>query len=227
MNLTVFLAAAAALATLFMLKRVVTYLMTRHAGRQALAEVGKRALTKLPESVHLLRAESPAWTNAELVQQQAEPLLRCGFQDAGVYSVDRMPGVFLRILCEPQAGVVAYVYDHPHAGSWTEMVTRYTDGSTNCVTTMAPTGMRHPDWFRKIHADKVIATSRIYERFLPMRQQQGIVAVATADVVSDFERTYRKLALWRQETGITPQEVAHVAVKWVREKQANAASAGV
>jgi DNA segregation ATPase FtsK/SpoIIIE-like protein len=222
MNLTVFLALLSAVAVIFILKHVVSYLMVRHAGRQALAEVGKRALTKLPESVRLSLVESPAWTNAELIRQQADPLLRCGFQDAGVYSVDRMPGVYLRILCEPQAGVVAYVYDHPHAGSWTELVTRYTDGSTNCVTTMAPTGMRHPEWFRKIHADKVIATNRIYERFLPMRQQQGIAPVATADVVSDFERTYRKLALWRQEAGISPQEVAYVAVKWVKEKQANA-----
>jgi len=46
--------------------------------------------------------------------------------------------------------------------------------------------------------------------------------VVTADVVSDFEAAYRKLASWRQEAGISPQEVAHVAAKRVREKQANA-----
>jgi len=222
MNLTVFLALLAAVATLFLLKRVLMYALMRRTSRHALAEVGKRALTKLPESVRLSRVESPVWTNSELVRQQADPLLRCGFQDTGVYTVDRMPGVFICILCEPQAGVVAYIYDHAHAGSWTEMVTRYNDGSTNCVTTLAPTGMRHPDWFRKVQADKAIPTNRIYERFLPLRRQQGIAPVATADVVSDFEHTYRKLALWRQQTGISPQEVAHVAVKWMREKQANA-----
>ena len=226
MNLTAFLALLAALATLFLLKRVLTYALMRRAGRQALAEVGKRALTKLPESVRLLRLEAPAWTNAELVRQQTDPLLRCGFQEGGAYRVDRMPGVLLRILCEPQAGVVAYIYDHPHAGSWTEMVTRYSDGSTNCVTTLPPTGMRHPDWFRKVQADKAIPTNRIYERFLPLRRQQGIAPVATADVVSDFENTYRKLALWRHQAGISPQEVAHVAVKWMRERQANAVEPG-
>ena len=132
-----------------------------------------------------------------------------------------MPEVFLRILNYPEAAVVAYVYDHPHAGSSTEMVTRYVDGSTNGVTTMAPTGMQDPDWFRKIHADKTLPTNRIYERFLALSRQRGMVPVATADVVSDFEATYRKLASWRQESGISPQEVAHVAVKWV-EKQASA-----
>jgi len=223
MNLTVLLALIAALAVVFVLKRAMSYLLIRHAGKQALTEVGKRALSKLPDSVRLLRVDAPAWTNAELVQQQAEPLLRSGFSDAGVYSVDRMPGVYLRILCEPQAGVVAYVYDHPHAGSWTEMVTRYQDGSTNSVTTLAPTGMRHPGWFRKIQADKAMPTNRIYERFLTLRQQQSIAAVTVEQVVADFENTYRRLALWRQEAGISPQEVAHVAVKWMREKQANAA----
>ena len=221
MNMTVFLALAAAVTAVYLLQRFVVHALMRRAGRQALAEVGKRALTKLPEAVRLSPVESPAWTNAGLVGQQAEPLLRCGFQDAGVYSVDRMPGVFVRILCEPRAGVIAYVYDHPHGESWTEMVTRYHDGGTNCVTTLPPTGMRHPDWFRKIQADKSMPTNRIYERFLTVRRQDGIVPVAAEVVVFDFEGTYRKLALWRHEAGISPQEVAHVAVKWMREKQAN------
>jgi hypothetical protein len=104
MNITILLALVAAVATLFMLKRILTYLLMRRAGRLALAEVGKRALTKLPEYVSLSRVESPDWTNAELVRQQAEPLLGCGFQDAGVYSVDKMP-VLIRMMCRPQSGV--------------------------------------------------------------------------------------------------------------------------
>src|SRR5512144_634537 len=164
MNLTVFLALVAALAAVFMLKRVLTYLLIRRTGRRAMEEVGKRAVSKLPEFVRLSPLESPAWTNEELVQQQADPLLRCGFQEVGVYSVDKMPGVLIRILCEPQAGVAAHIYDHPRAGSWIEMVTRYNDGSTHAVTTLPPTGMRHPEWFRKIQADKTMPTDKIYEK---------------------------------------------------------------
>jgi hypothetical protein len=223
MNLTVFLALVATLAVVFMLKRVITYLLIRHTGRRALEEVGKRAVTKLPEFVRLSPVESPLWTNEELVRQQAEPLLRCGFQEVGVYSVDKMPGVLIRILCEPQASVAAHIYDHPRAGSWLEMVTRYNDGSTHAVTTLPPTGMRHPDWFRKIQADKAMRTDKIYEKFLPVRQQLGIKVVGAEDVVAEFEDVYRKLALWRQEAGISAEEVAHVAVKWMKEKQAAAA----
>ncbi len=221
MNLTIFLALVAALSAVFMLKRIVTYLLMRRTGRQALAEVGKRALTKLPEYVSLSRVESPDWTNRQLIQQQAEPLLSCGFQDAGVYSIDKMPGVFVRMMCQPQTGVAAHIYDHPRS-SWIEMVTRYDDGGTHAVTTLPPNGMKHPDWYRKIQADNTIPTDKIYQRFLPQRQQHGIRVVATTDVVREFEEAYHKLALWRQEAGISPQEVARVAVKWMREKQANA-----
>jgi hypothetical protein len=223
MNMTVLLALVAALAAIFMLMRILTYLLMRRAGRQALAEVGRRALTKLPEYVSLVRAESPDWTNHELVQQQAEPLLACGFQDAGVYSVDKMPGVLIRMMCQPETGVAAHIYDHPRSGSWIEMVTRYDDGSTHAVSTLRPTGMKHPNWFRRIQADKTIPTNKIYERYLPQRQQHGIKVVATSDVVREFEEVYHKLALWRQEAGLSPQEVAHVAAKWAKKKQVNVA----
>jgi hypothetical protein len=221
MKTTVFLALVAALAAIFMIKRILTYLLMLRAGRQALAEAGKRALTKLPEYVILSLVESPEWTNQEFVRQQAEPLLGCGFQDAGVYKVDKMPGVVIRMMCQPETGVSAHIYDHPRSGSWIEMVTRYDDGSTHSVSTLPPNGMKHPKWFRKIQADKMIPTSKIYERFLPQRQQHGIKMVATNDVVREFEEVYHRLALWRQETGISPEEVAQVAVKWMKEKQTN------
>ena len=217
------LALIAAVAAIFMLKRFATSFLIRRTGRHALAEVGKRAISKLPECIHLSRVESPSWTNADLVRQQADPLLRNGFQDAGVYSIDRMPGVLLRMMYQPQAGVAAHIYDHPRAGSWLEMVTRYCDGSTHAVCTLAPNGMKQPDWYRKIQADKAVPSNQIYERFLPMRHQQGIRYVTTAEIVDEFEEAYRKLALWRQQAGLSPQEVARVAAKWMKEKQANAA----
>ncbi len=223
MNLTVLLALVAALSAVFLLKNIVTYLLMRRAGRQALEEVGRRALTKLPEYVSLSRTDSPDWTNAELVRQQAEPLLDCGFQDAGIYRVDKMPGVLIHILCQPETGVAAHIYDHPRSGSWIEMVTRYDDGSTHAVSTLPPNGMKHPDWYRKIQADKTIPANKIYERFLPQRQQHGVRLVTTSAVVREFEEDYHRVALWRRETGISPQEVAHVAAKWMKEKQANAA----
>jgi hypothetical protein len=49
----------------------------------------------------------------------------------------------------------------------------------------------------------------------------------TSDVVREFEEDYHKLALWRQEAGISPEEVARVAMKWINEKKANASGSTV
>jgi|SRR5882672_8049895 len=223
MDLTVILALAAAVAAIFLLKRILTYFLVRRIGREALAEVGKRALTKLPAYVSLLPVEHPDWTNQDAIRQQTEPLLACGFEDAGVYSVDKMPGVLIRMMNQPQTSVAAHIHDHPRQGSWLEMVTRYDDGCTQSVSTLPPTGMKHPDWFRKIQADKAIPTDQIYKRYIAQRRQDGIKQVATTDIVREFEEVYHRLALWRQETGLSPQEVARVAVKWADKKKVNAA----
>ena len=223
MNAAVILALVTAVSAILLFKRVLTHLFIRRAGRQALQEVGKRALTKLPVFVSLARVENPDWTNEELVRQQAEPLLRCGFEDAGVYSVDKMPGVLIRMMCQPQTGVAAHVHDHPRQGSWIEMVTRYEDGSTHAVVTLPPTGLKTAEWFRKIYADKAVPTDQIYKRYLTQRRQDNVKHVPTSEIVREFEDVYHRLALWRHEAGISPQEVARVAVKWAEKKKVNVA----
>lgn len=220
MNSTILLALIIAWAAVYALKTIVVQLIKRKAGRAALAEVGKRALTRLPEQVALLRTDSPAWTNAAAVEQQAAPLRKEGLKDLGVYSVDKMPGVLIQIMAHPQTNVAAHIYDHPKSGSWIEFATRYTDGSSHTLSTLALTGMERPEWFRKIQADKRTPTDQLYRQFLTQREWHGIKPVAPEDTIQEFEENFGKLAVWRQEHGITPGEVAHVAMKWMRNKQA-------
>jgi hypothetical protein len=220
MNMTILLALIIAWAAIYILKRVVAQLIVRKAGRAALAEVGKRALTRVPGQVSLLKAEFPTWTNQAAVEQQAAPLRSEGFKDLGAYSVNTIPGVVIRMMAHPQTYVAAHIYDHPTSGSWTEFVTRYTDGSSHSLSTLPPTGMDHPEWWRKIEADKHTPNDQLYRQFLTQREWHGIKPVAPEDTIREFEENYAKLATWRQERGITPKEVAHVAVKWLKKKQA-------
>src|ERR1022692_2231643 len=220
MNLTILLALIAAWAAIFILKRVVAQMLLRKAARLALSEVGKRALTRVPQQVSLLKADSPTWTNATAVEQQAAPLRSEGFKDLGVYSVSTIPGVFIRMMAHPQTYVAAHIYDHPKSGSWTEFVTRYNDGSTHSLSTLPPTGMDHPDWFRKIQADKSTANTQLNRQFLTQREPHGIKPVAPEEAVQEFEECYGRLSEWRQERGITVKEVAHVTLDWVQKKQA-------
>lgn len=220
MNMTIVLALIIAWAAIFILKQVVKQAILRGAGRAALSEVGKRALTRVPQQVSLVRTEFPTWTHGSEVEQQAAPLRSQAFKDLGVYSVNTIPGVFIRMMAHPQTYVAAHIYDHPKSGSWTELVTRYNDGSSHSLSTLPTTGMDHPEWFRKIQADKNTPNDQLYRQFLTQREWHGIKSVAPEDSIREFEENYAKLAAWRQERGITPKEVAHVALKWLDKKQA-------
>jgi len=220
MNWTVLLALVVAWGVIMALKQVVKQLLLRQAGRAALSEVGKRALARVPNQVSLLKADSPVWTHATEVEQQAAPLRKEGFTDLGVYTVSTIPGVLIRIMAHPETYVAAHVYDHPKSGSWTEFVTRYTDGSTHSLSTLPPTGMENPDWIRKIKADKSTPTDQLYRQFLTQREWHGIKQVAPADTIREFEENWAKIMEWRQKSGISVKEVSHVTLKWLEKKQA-------
>jgi hypothetical protein len=174
-----------------------------------------------------MRVDAPAWTNGPAVEQQAAPLRSAGFKDLGVYRVDKMPGVLIRMMHHPETFVEAHIYDHPRVGSWIEFASRYTDGSSHTLTTLAPTGLDRPDWVRTIRADKGTPTDQLYSQFKTQREWHNIKPVAADEVVHEFEDAYLRFMIWRQNTGITPEEVAHVALKWAKDKKAKAAGSSV
>ena len=63
MNATILLALIAAFVLIYLIKAAGAKFILRKAGRSALAEVGKRALARLPGEVSLLPTTSPVWTN--------------------------------------------------------------------------------------------------------------------------------------------------------------------
>jgi hypothetical protein len=219
MNQTVLLAFVIAMGIVVLVPRI----MMRHIARQALSEVGKRALARVPEQINLSRDDDAPIKNLPEVEGQARPLLAAGFKDLGTYSVDKMPGVYIRMLHHPETHVAAHIYDHPRVGSWIEFASRYTDGTSHTLTTLPPTGLEHPSWVRTIRADKSMVTDQLYQQFLKQRERHNIKAVSAEEVVHEFEEGYLRIMIWRQNSGITPEEVAKVALKWMKKTQAQAA----
>jgi hypothetical protein len=226
MNLTILLALVIAIVALYALKELYVRFFLRTVVRGALSEIGRRALHRTPDQIKLTRVDSPAWTNGPAVEQQAAPLRSAGFKDLGVYSVDKMPGVLIRMMHHPETFVTAHIYDHPRVGSWIEFASRYTDGSSHTLTTLAPTGLDRPDWVRTIRADQGTPTDQLYSQFKTQREWHNIKPVAADEVIHEFEDAYLRFMIWRQNTGITPEEVARVAVKWAN-KRAKAAGTSV
>jgi hypothetical protein len=219
MNQTVLLAFVIAVGIVVLLPRI----MMRHIAGQALSEVGKRALARVPEQISLSRNDEAPIKNRSEVEAQVGLLLEAGFKDLGTYSVDKMPGVHIRMLHHPETSVAAHIYDHTRVGSWIEFASRYADGTSHTLTTLPPTGLEHPSWVRMIRADQSIATDQLYQQFLKQRDWHNIKPVSAEEVVREFEEGYLRIMIWRQNSGITPEEVAKVALKWMKKSQAQAA----
>ncbi|HSZ62720.1 MAG TPA: hypothetical protein VK828_13040 [Terriglobales bacterium] len=227
MDPTIILEIILVLAGLWAAKELYVRFFARTVVRNALSAVGQRALERTPDRIALMRVDSPAWTHGPAVEQQAAPLRDAGFKDLGVYSVDKMPDVLIRMLHHPETFVAAHIYDHARRGSWIEFASRYTDGSSHTLTTMAHTGLDRPTWVRTIHADKSTPTDQLYSDFKTQHDRDNIKAIAADEVIDEFEDGYMRHMIWRQNSGITPEEVARVMVTWASRRKEKAAGTSV
>jgi hypothetical protein len=176
-------------------------------------------LAKVPDQITLSRVDAPQWTDATAIQQQAAPLVRAGFNDMGTYSIDKMPGVLMCILFQPQTFVSAQICEHPKAGSWIEFATRYNDGSSDFLTTLPDQGITPPPFVRTVRGDKSTPAETLYQQHLRQRKSSGIKPVNPNDVGHEFEEAYLRYLVWKNNRGLKPEEVAQLVQKYARAKQ--------
>jgi hypothetical protein len=203
----------------FVLVKLLPRLIVRQVARVAFSAVGKQAMSKVPEQIQLARVASPQWKDEATMQQQAAPLVHAGFSDLGAFSVDKMPGVLMRMLFQPQTYVAAQICEHPKAGGWTEFATRYADGSSDFLTTMPDQGIGPPPFVRTNRAAKGTPTDSLYQQHLKQRKASGIKPVSQNEVVREFEVAYMRYMIWKNNKGLTPEEVGQVALKWANAKK--------
>ena len=202
---------------LFGRKMLASFLISK-AGDSAMKSIGTKAIQQQPDWINLTRVSFPKWTDANGVQAMVRPLLAAGFASAGIYTPDKMPGVLIDILVKPADCLAAHVYDHPKAGSWIEIVTRYEDGSSATITTMTPPGLALPPFVTTIHAER-IPTDQLALRLVRERKQGSMKTVTAANVVREFEENYAKYMLWRKNTKVTPEELTKIVTDWSRRKE--------
>lgn len=199
--------------------RVLPRLVGRQAGRSGPQQVGDQAMGNVPEQIQFTRAASPQWKDESAMQRQAAPLVRAGFNDLGTFGVDTMPGVLIRILFQPQTYVSTQICEHPRTEGWVEFATRYTDGSSDSLTTLANQGIVAPPFVRTRQADKDTPTDRLYQQHLEQRQSSGIKPLSPNEVVRETEDAYTRYRVWMNSKGRTPEEIAQATVKWVKSKR--------
>ncbi|MGO9209848.1 MAG: hypothetical protein ACLPXM_18545 [Terriglobales bacterium] len=197
-------------------KRLLALFLLSGAGRGALQDIGKKAVAAQPDRITLGLISSPDWQDAS-VGQIISSLCAAGFIDAGAYSVDKMPGVKVAILVKPEDCVTAHVYEHPKAGIWIELATRYEDGTSTTLTTLPSTGQSQPAWLTTIRAGKAPAADLVRQFIEDRRWRSGVMKPVSAEQApQEFEEGFARYMSWRKTTPMTADEVAPTVRSWAQ-----------
>lgn len=202
-------------------KRILALFLLSGAGKGVLKDIGAQAIAKQADFITLQRTGVPQWRNPAAIEEWTKPLLAGGFEDAGVFTVDKMPGVKVNILVKPEDYVMANVYEHPQAGTWIELVTHYDNGDSATLTTMKNLGMTRPAWLSSIFAEKAPAMDLV-RRLMTERRKGTMIAISQERAPRKFEEGYAKYMLWKKNTGLSAEEVAEQVKRWAEGKAAGA-----
>lgn len=198
-----------ALVALAVLKKALPWLLVRGIGRVFAGAVGEEALRKQPQTIHLVPANA-SWKDAATADAAVKTFLSLGFEDAGRYQIQEMPGLLVQLLAQPYESMIAVVYEHPQAGRWMDVASRYQDDRSVTFTTSKPTGMDGRPGHAMIHAPGL--SPRALFTKAQSERPGGTMRPASADAaVRDFENAYAESMAWRTGKGVSVEEVAEVA----------------
>ena len=176
--------------------------------------IGKAALAKQSDTIRLMPTEASKMRKAELVQSVAALYQRAGFQSAGVFYIPEMPGVYVQLLANSAESMGGAIYDHPVAGVFYDVFSRYVGGSSITHTTAKATGLNRPENAKAVNLPGVNATTLI-ERARKERPQSGLKPCTTTTVGPDFVAAYAEFMAWIKQRGISTSEVVKVATRKV------------
>ncbi len=194
-------------------RQILAMFLLSSAGKGALRDIGAQAVAVQPDVIRLDRLVNIQWREPEKIEPILSDFKFNGFRLAGVYAVDKMPGVRVALLAGEELSISAQVYEHPKAESWIEMVTYYEDGSSTTISTMPDKGMNRPAWITTILVPGA-TPKELIQRLTRERKHADMRAVTTANIVALFEEGYARYMLWRKNNAMTAEEVAATVKRW-------------
>src|SRR5262249_51385572 len=105
--------------------------------------IGKAALARQPDTIHLKPTGASQLRHAERVEAVATEYRQRGFEVVGTFAIPEMPGVCVQLLAHSADSMYGAIYDHPQVGVFYDVVSRYIDGSAWTHTTARATGIEH------------------------------------------------------------------------------------
>jgi hypothetical protein len=200
----------AALILIPILIRFAAVLFVRTVVVKTAEAIGRQAVEKQPDEIHLTRRGPQVWSNPQQASALANPLLATGFDDAGTFAVEELPNVYVRLLADPRHSIAANVCEHPKGGLWLELVSRYVDGTVATFSTLRPTGLDPRPGFTMVNAPG-LEPSALLERALAERPDKALQRVDASEAARLFEQGYGQSIAWRKRHGVSALEVVKVA----------------
>jgi len=197
-----------ALVVVTLFQPVLKILIALVAGKQ----IGASALARQPDRITLQRASATAWKNGDARRQAASALEARGFEDVGIYSIPELPGILVQLLAHGGDGVYAAVYEHPQAGSWFDLVTKFQDGTSLTYSTSAPTALKPRPGHASVNM-RGAQPAAVLDKMLAMRPQKPNAGASFGMAVSVFETAYAEGVAYRKQVGISTREVVKTATR--------------
>jgi hypothetical protein len=199
----------------FLILIVVTVMVIKHKLKKALGSF-EGSVTKTPSRIHLQRQDSITWDNEDQVKATLEPLQKNGFTGVGFFTLQEMP-VKMAALAHSGQQIYAVVYEHPAAGVWADIYSRYREGQPlkNCTySNVHHAGADQLDTppYRKSVKVPGLAIEALYQRFINERPAYELEAVQPDQFAALFEKAYADEMDWRNSRGgPTEEEIRRVA----------------
>lgn len=197
-----------ALVVVSVLSPVLKLLIAAVAGKH----VGAAALAKQPDTIHLDRRDGNVWKNGVAVRKVADPLLARGFEDAGTYAVREMPGLTLQLLAHAGDSFYAAIYEHPVAGVWYDLASRFQDGTSYTLATSKPTGLDPRPGHTVVNCPGMSVNAAL-DQALTERPRKWFETVSADRAVAFFEKAYAESMAWRKQRGVSRREVVNSTLK--------------
>ena len=173
-------------------------------------QIARAALARQPDTIHLERTDASGLRRADRVSGLASEYERHGFSDAGLYAIPEMSGVKVQLFAHERESMYGAIYDHPVAGVWFDVVSRYADGSAWSYSTAQASGLAQRPNMRVTNLPGT-ELPVLLARARAGRPAVGMRPATVAGAVPDFEKAYAEYMAWLKQRGISTGEVVEVA----------------
>jgi hypothetical protein len=180
---------------------------------KSVGELASMGMIVPPFRVHLEKVDDADWRSQEEVDAITRDLKEAGFQRAGDFHTDEIPGLAMRALVHTDHRIDALIYDHPQAGVWLDLVSRYPDGRNCTFATAPPSGLSNPPYL-KIENHPGAEPQELLQHCLATRPSETLLPNPPESFRERFEAAYALEMDWRGEHGgPSDQEIRAIAVK--------------